>query len=178
MRRHPPPPSRQVNATPAEEAGIGELLSTLGVRRPGLRVLTYEMGSKERSVSPSSIEDRPLGRAPRPLTSLRPTPVARNTLYLQGGLFSVTSRILVVDLLTKNVPPEMITGLMVLHAEQCVRGWSPPSPLVPLKSTRASAYRVNQTSLEAFIVRLYRQTNHVRRTSSVLAAHARALLII
>lgn len=40
----------QVNATPAEEAGIGELLSTLGVRRPGLRVLTYEMGSKERSV--------------------------------------------------------------------------------------------------------------------------------
>lgn len=87
----------------------------------------------------------------------------RNELYLQGGLFSVTSRILVVDLLTKNVPPEMITGLLVLHAELFVR-------LLPSALPRAGALThtlslrsdsVNQTSLEAFIVRLYRQTNHV-----------------
>lgn len=46
---------QQINATPAEETGIGELLSTLGVRRPGMRVLTHEMTSKERCVVLSSI---------------------------------------------------------------------------------------------------------------------------
>ncbi|CED82579.1 Structure-specific endonuclease ERCC1-XPF, catalytic component XPF/ERCC4 [Phaffia rhodozyma] len=97
-----------INASPDEENGIGELLGIMGVRKPGLRKITHEMPSKE-----------------------------RNELYLQGGIFSITSRILIVDLLTKNVPTEMITGLMVLHAE-----------------------KVNQTSQEAFIVRLYRQSNH------------------
>jgi hypothetical protein len=73
----------------------------------------------------------------------------------------VTSRILVVDMLSeyvdllkvpvssslppnlttlsaKNIPTELITGFVVLHAE-----------------------RVIQTSLEAFVVRLYRQSNLV-----------------
>lgn len=72
----------------------------------------------------------------------------------------MTSRILVVDMLSeyidlkrpgqlkpsanlttlsaKNIPTELITGFVVLHAE-----------------------RVIQTSLEAFVVRLYRQSNLV-----------------
>lgn len=60
----------------------------------------------------------------------------REKMYAQGGIFSITSRILVVDLLTSLLAPETITGLVVLHAD-----------------------RVVATSLEAFILRIYRQRN-------------------
>lgn len=60
----------------------------------------------------------------------------REKMYAQGGIFSVTSRILVVDLLTSLLDPETITGVIVLHAD-----------------------RVVATSLEAFILRIYRQKN-------------------
>ncbi|KAH8684560.1 DNA repair endonuclease XPF [Tricladium varicosporioides] len=62
----------------------------------------------------------------------------RERMYSQGGIFSVTSRILVVDLLTNLLNPETITGLVVLHADKIVA-----------------------TSLEAFILRIYRQKNKV-----------------
>jgi DNA excision repair protein ERCC-4 len=62
----------------------------------------------------------------------------REKMYAQGGIFSITSRILVVDLLTSLLDPETITGLVVLHAD-----------------------RVVATSLEAFILRIYRQRNKV-----------------
>ncbi|KAH7336107.1 hypothetical protein BKA65DRAFT_27976 [Rhexocercosporidium sp. MPI-PUGE-AT-0058] len=62
----------------------------------------------------------------------------REKMYCQGGIFSVTSRILVVDLLTSLLNPETITGLVVLHADKIVA-----------------------TSLEAFILRIYRQRNKV-----------------
>ncbi|KAI6780051.1 MUS38-like protein [Emericellopsis cladophorae] len=61
---------------------------------------------------------------------------AREKMYAGGGIFSITSRILVVDLLTGLLAPESITGLVVLHAD-----------------------RVIATSLEAFILRVYRQKN-------------------
>jgi len=60
----------------------------------------------------------------------------REKMYAQGGIFSITSRILVVDLLTNLLNPETITGVVVLHAE-----------------------RVVATSLEAFILRIYQQKN-------------------
>ncbi|MCJ1476044.1 hypothetical protein MMC13_004709 [Lambiella insularis] len=60
----------------------------------------------------------------------------REKMYSQGGIFSITSRILVVDLLSKLLNPETITGLVVLHSE-----------------------RIVATSLEAFIIRIYRQLN-------------------
>ncbi|KAJ9098668.1 hypothetical protein QFC21_004316 [Naganishia friedmannii] len=96
-----------VNASPNDETGLGEELSTMGVRKPGLRVVGHEMQSK-----------------------------ARKSLYESGGLISVTSRILVVDMLTHNIPTNLITGIIVLHAE-----------------------RVSATSIETFIIRLYRQEN-------------------
>lgn len=47
----------QVNASPDEETGIGELLGTMGVRRPGMRVVSFEMNAKERCVSsPLSVQ--------------------------------------------------------------------------------------------------------------------------
>ncbi|MCJ1283131.1 hypothetical protein MMC26_002458 [Xylographa opegraphella] len=60
----------------------------------------------------------------------------REKMYSQGGIFSITSRILVVDLLSRLLNPESITGLIVLHSE-----------------------RIVATSLEAFIIRIYRQLN-------------------
>lgn len=63
---------------------------------------------------------------------------AREKLYSRGGIFSITSRILVVDLLTNLLDPETITGVVVLHAD-----------------------RVVATSVEAFILRIYRQRNKV-----------------
>ncbi|AEO54893.1 hypothetical protein MYCTH_74974 [Thermothelomyces thermophilus ATCC 42464] len=63
---------------------------------------------------------------------------AREKMYAAGGIFSITSRILVVDMLTGLLNPEIITGLLVLHAD-----------------------RVVATSLEAFILRIYRQKNKV-----------------
>ncbi|KIM47303.1 hypothetical protein M413DRAFT_440752 [Hebeloma cylindrosporum] len=96
-----------VNATPEEESAIGEELSIIGCRKPGLRVVSYETGSKD-----------------------------RQNLYKQGGIISVTSRILVVDMLQSDIPTELITGMLILHAEKV-------TPLV----------------LEAFIVRLFREKN-------------------
>ncbi len=63
---------------------------------------------------------------------------AREKMYAQGGIFSITSQILVVDMLTGLLDPETITGMIVLHAD-----------------------RVVATSLEAFILRIYRQKNKV-----------------
>ncbi|PWN52772.1 hypothetical protein IE53DRAFT_311477 [Violaceomyces palustris] len=99
-----------VNASQDEETGIGEELTTLGVKRPGLRVIHHEMSSKQ----------------------------SRQEIYLSGGILSVTSRILVVDMLSKRIPTDLITGLVVLHAE-----------------------KVSPTSVEAFIFRIYRQENKV-----------------
>lgn len=42
----------------------------------------------------------------------------RAELYSRGGILSVTSRIIVVDMLNKVVPVDKITGLVVLHAEK------------------------------------------------------------
>ncbi|TQS35908.1 hypothetical protein Golomagni_03658 [Golovinomyces magnicellulatus] len=63
---------------------------------------------------------------------------SREKTYAQGGIFSITSQILVVDLLTNLMNSTTITGLIVLHAE-----------------------RVVATSLEAFILRIFRQRNKI-----------------
>jgi DNA excision repair protein ERCC-4 len=61
---------------------------------------------------------------------------ARQRLYASGGILSITPQILIVDLLSGVLDPSAITGFVVLHAE-----------------------RVTATSVEAFILRIYRQHN-------------------
>lgn len=60
----------------------------------------------------------------------------REKLYAQGGIFSITTQILVVDMLSGLLAPETITGMIVLHSDKVVA-----------------------TSTEAFALRLYRQKN-------------------
>ncbi|XP_043568043.1 DNA repair endonuclease XPF isoform X1 [Chiloscyllium plagiosum] len=60
----------------------------------------------------------------------------RYTVYTEGGILFVTSRILVVDLLTDRIPANLITGILVYKA-----------------------HRIVDSCQEAFILRLYRQKN-------------------
>ncbi|CAO1631937.1 unnamed protein product [Jaminaea pallidilutea] len=96
-----------INARPDEEAGLSEELTTLGVRNPGLRSVGYETQQAK-----------------------------RKSMYHSGGIISVTSQILVVDMLQGIVPVELITGLLFLHAEE-----------------------VTPDSNEAFIAGVYRDRN-------------------
>eukprot|EP00898_Chlorokybus_atmophyticus_P002162 jgi/Chlat1/2947/Chrsp2S04679 len=57
----------------------------------------------------------------------------RLSIYQAGGVIIITSRILVVDLLNSRIAPESIAGIIV-----------------------SNAHRVNDTSSEAFILRLYK----------------------
>ncbi|KAJ3745631.1 hypothetical protein DFH05DRAFT_1610736, partial [Lentinula detonsa] len=97
-----------VNTTQEEETEIGEELGIMGCRKPGLRVVGYETGTSR----------------------------DRQDLYKGGGIIAVTSRILVVDLLQNTIPVDLITGIMVMHAE-----------------------RVSPLHLVSFITRLYREKN-------------------
>ena len=60
----------------------------------------------------------------------------RLRMYEAGGIFSITSQILIVDMLAGVLPPDTINGLLVLHAE-----------------------RVTAQSTEAFILRSWREKN-------------------
>jgi DNA excision repair protein ERCC-4 len=64
------------------------------------------------------------------------TPQSRQKMYSNTGIFSVTSRILIVDFLSGLVDVSQVTGIILLHAET-----------------------VSTTSVEAFILRKYRQEN-------------------
>jgi DNA excision repair protein ERCC-4 len=59
-------------------------------------------------------------------------------VYLAGGCVSITSRILIVDLLHNVIATDLIDGLII-----------------------NAAHRVTDTSTEAFIIRIYRQRNKV-----------------
>ncbi|SCU85194.1 LADA_0D06172g1_1 [Lachancea dasiensis] len=60
----------------------------------------------------------------------------RRQLYLRGGIVSVTSRILIVDLLSGIAQPSKITGLVILHVES-----------------------LHRFSNESFITEMYRSAN-------------------
>jgi DNA excision repair protein ERCC-4 len=61
----------------------------------------------------------------------------RESLYMQGGVLFITSRILVVDMLRKTCPLDKVAGIMVCHA-----------------------HKISEPN-EVFIARLFRQDNKV-----------------
>jgi len=80
----------------------------------------------------------PLSKGLRVINTDKASVSMREKIYAEGGVVSVTSRILIVDLLSRLLDPETVTGLVVLHAE-----------------------RVVATSVEAFIVREFRNKNKI-----------------
>ncbi|KAE8150031.1 DNA repair protein [Aspergillus avenaceus] len=83
-----------------------------------------------------AISKTPLARGLKVINTERATVPMREKFYAEGGILSVTSRILVVDLLSRLLDPQKITGMVVLHAD-----------------------KIMATSTEAFIIRIYRQIN-------------------
>ncbi|KAJ3062533.1 hypothetical protein HDU98_001574 [Podochytrium sp. JEL0797] len=65
-------------------------------------------------------------------------PATRNKKYSSGGVVCVSSRVLVVDLLNGNIDAQKVTGVLLCHA-----------------------HRTQDTSTEAFILRLIREKNKV-----------------
>ncbi|CAG8592159.1 11965_t:CDS:2 [Funneliformis caledonium] len=78
-----------LNANGHELSCIKEEIAEGGVKKPGLRVVNNESNAKERS-----------------------------ELYVSGGILSITSRILIIDLLQKRIPTYLITGILIMHAER------------------------------------------------------------
>ncbi|KAK6990858.1 DNA repair endonuclease XPF-like isoform X1 [Biomphalaria glabrata] len=95
-----------LNTTPADESYFTELLEKQGISNPP-KIITNEISASERQLT-----------------------------YAQGGVLFITSRILVVDLLTDRVPVEHVTGIMAYKA-----------------------HKIIESCQEAFILRLYRQKN-------------------
>lgn len=116
-----------VNATPEEEIGLGE---ELGMK---LTTVAFEMPAKDRY-------------APRFAVTLCASSMlmacyrlrCRQAAYKKGGVVSITTRILIVDLLLERIPVKELTGIVVLHAEH-----------------------VTPTSMEAFVMRVFREKNKV-----------------
>ncbi|KZF20812.1 MUS38-like protein [Xylona heveae TC161] len=84
----------------------------------------------------AAISNSPMARGFRLINTDLVNVGQREKMYTEGGIYGITSRILVVDLLSSLLDPSTVTGIIVLHAE-----------------------RVIATSLEAFILRIYRQHN-------------------
>lgn len=80
-----------INASPRDLAGLNHDLGTLGLPHDFVQNLHHETAAKQRADA-----------------------------YMAGGILSVTSRILIVDMLAKRIPTSLITGMVVLHAERCV----------------------------------------------------------
>lgn len=76
----------------------------------------------------------------------------RAPLYQQGGVFVITSRILIVDLLTATIDSKQIDGLLVAHAEQ-----------------------VTETSTEAFIIRIIQSQRQFGGPPNNSAAFVKAI---
>lgn len=62
----------------------------------------------------------------------------RQAIYKRGGIVSITTRILIIDMLLDRIPVSELTGIAILHAEN-----------------------VTPTSMEAFVMRVYREKNKV-----------------
>lgn len=78
----------------------------------------------------------PYGKLPQSITAETSNTKKRTEIYLSGGVLFVTERILVLDLLTKRVPLEHVTGILVYRA-----------------------HKVHSDCLMSFILRLYRTDN-------------------
>ncbi|CAH1237818.1 ERCC4 [Branchiostoma lanceolatum] len=114
-----------INTTQQEEEYLIEELSVAGVS-PLPKSVTNEY----------SITDRWVECCFRNILFVCLFVCSRKALYLSGGVLFVTSRILVVDMLTDRIPVDLITGVLVYRA-----------------------HRIIESCQEAFILRLYRQKN-------------------
>ncbi|GAB1606690.1 DNA repair endonuclease XPF [Argonauta hians] len=102
---------------------------------PGNLVLVLNNNSTEEDYICDRLKADGVKEIPRIVTNEFSAP-NRRKIYQEGGVLLVTSRILVVDFLTENIPANLITGIIV-----------------------CKAHKILESCQEAFILRLYRQKN-------------------
>ena len=114
-------------------------------RKPPL-VFVLNLRDEERSVLLSTLSSwgTPPEELPRIITNEAGQSTERSALYARGGVFIVTSRILIVDLLQGTAKARDIEGLLVAHAERVV----------------------GEKSVEAFILRIFRSQKYFISVSS------------
>jgi DNA excision repair protein ERCC-4 len=114
-------------------------------RKPPL-VFVLNLRDEERSVLLSTLSSwgTPPEALPRIITNEAGQSTERSALYARGGVFIVTSRILIVDLLQGTAQARDIEGLLVAHAERVV----------------------GEKSVEAFILRIFRSQKYFISVSS------------
>lgn len=102
-------------------------------RPPLIFVLGLKEAERETIVSLLQSWGTPPALLPTLVTNESGQAKEREVMYRRGGVFIITSRILIVDLLTNTARPAEIEGILVAHAEN-----------------------VTEQSTEAFILRIYR----------------------
>ncbi|KAJ1920686.1 DNA repair protein RAD16, partial [Tieghemiomyces parasiticus] len=138
---------RQILKELKEEDGLLILAKGLGIRTivatfllahadPRNLVLLLNTPAEEEVYIQDALAKRGATRDQFRTLKAETTSTERVRLYRQGGVLSVTSRILVVDLLNDRLPVDRVTGVVVNHAHQ-----------------------VSATSMPAFILRLLREQN-------------------
>ena len=102
---------------------------------PGNLVLVLGLSDEEEQHFRTRLDIEGGKTLPKKITSEYSTN-ERKLLYLDGGVLFVTTRILVVDMLTDRIPMNLITGIIV-----------------------TKAHKTAESCQEAFILRMYRQKN-------------------
>jgi DNA excision repair protein ERCC-4 len=118
-------------------------------KKPPL-IFILNLRENERTILLSTLTSwgTPTSQLPTLITNEAGQTKDRSLLYARGGLFLITSRILIVDLLNGTACAKSIQGMLVGHAE-----------------------KVTESSTEAFILRIFRgQKYHYSDTSSFVKA--------
>lgn len=107
-----------VLSTPTNINGVSKRSLVLVLNaRPNDNLHIHEELQELQTLSNIDQPDNEKTRAFHVISADSQTLEKRRQLYLSGGIFSVTSRILIVDLLSGIVHPNKITGIVVLNAE-------------------------------------------------------------
>ena len=101
-------------------------------------VLNLRDNERQTLISTLSSWGTPTTELPTIITSEEVPASERSALYARGGVFVITSRILIVDLLQGTAKAKDIEGMLVAHAEKVV----------------------NEKSMDAFILRIFRSQRY------------------
>lgn len=120
--------------------GLAKILASLlrlHSQSNGLLLLLSTSESQRQSLREEIQDQDPTAPLPMDINTAF-TGAERIELYNRGGAFSITSRILIVDMLNERVPLQKVAGIIVNNT-----------------------HRLSETCAEAFIVRLFRHANKV-----------------
>ena len=134
---------------PAAAAAAAETSTSTTQRKPPL-IFVLNLRENERQILLSTLSSwgTPTNQLPTIITSEEVPASERSALYARGGVFVITSRILIVDLLQGTAKSKDIEGMLVAHAEKVV----------------------GEKSMDAFILRIFRSQRYFMDSTSNTAS--------